>query len=217
MKDRFFGAQEAFEYWYEHITRNLPGHRGNFAKTKAIFNISFAIINPLENLVETSWRNWKKDYADLEYKWYLSGDRNPAEVEAAAKIWTGMKDEFGFVNSNYGFWWKRNNQLQHCIDLLKSDPDTRRAIIVHYSPDEIQTYGKDTPCNVVLNFFIVGGELNMTIFARSIDLVFGFCNDQYCFSRLQFDMANELGIPVGTSHYFITNLHIYEKHWYIRK
>lgn len=212
---RFFGAQQAFEYYYHYIRACYPGHTGNFAGTKAVFNEAFSIVNPMENQIDTEWRKWKPDYAELEYQWYLSGNRDPKIVEERAKLWTGMKDEFGFVNSNYGYWWKRNNQLENALDLIRKDPMTRRAVVVHYNPDEIQSYGKDTPCNIVLNFYQVGNELNLTIFARSIDLVFGFCNDQYCFSRLQADSADKLGLNIGIESWFITNLHVYAKHWYL--
>lgn len=214
MNRLFYNAESAFTEMFDLIMQETRlEYRGNFAGTKAIFNVSFTLQNPLMWEITIPWRKWNPSYAEKEFEWYLSGDRNPAEVEKYAKLWTGMKDEFGFVNSNYGAWWKRNNQLENAILLLKEDPQSRRAIIVHYSPDEIQNYKKDTPCNVVLNFFIVGDELQMTIFARSIDLVYGFCNDQYCFARLQLMVADALGLTVGTMHWFITNLHIYQKHW----
>ena len=216
MNNRFFSAQHTFEFYYHLIIASHPFHKPNFAGTKAIFNEAFTIVNPLENIIETEWRKWKEDYARLEYEWYLSGNRDPAMVEEKAKLWTGMKDEFGFINSNYGYWWKLNNQLDNALELIRKDPETRRAVVVHYNPNEVQNYGKDTPCNIVLNFYRLGNELNLTIFARSIDLVYGFCNDQYCFSRLQSDSADKLGLTVGISSWFITNLHIYPKHWYLR-
>lgn len=211
MLQRYITAQAAFEHLFFHI--KYSGELFANKTTKAIFNVSFEILYPLERNIETSWRRWKESYAELEYQWYLSGDRNPEVVEHEAKIWTSIKDDSGYVNSNYGWWWLRNDQLKRMIEILKTDPESRRAILVHYNPDNIQDYTKDTPCNVVLNFYIHKKELHMTIFARSIDLVFGFCNDQYCFSRLQEDVAMQLGITAGSSHYFITNLHIYEKHW----
>jgi thymidylate synthase len=50
----------------------------------------------------------------------------------------------------------------------------------------------------------------MTVLMRSNDLWFGFCNDQYCFSKLQELIANKLNINVGWYYHFANNLHLYE-------
>ena len=214
MQMKFTNANEAYEFLAQFIERNGIKR----ANTTAVFNVSFTLVSPMSNLVTNAKRKWKMDYAELEYDWYKTGNRRPTMVEDIAKIWSTIKDDFGYVNSNYGAWWLRNGQLDFALELLKQDKTSRRSVVVHYDPDEATNnqYHKDTPCNMVLNFWIIYNEedqcheLNMTIFARSIDLVFGFCNDQYCFSRLLYDSASKLGVSVGQIHYFITNLHIYD-------
>ena len=49
----------------------------------------------------------------------------------------------------------------------------------------------------------------MAVLMRSNDLWYGFCNDQYCFSKLQELVALRLGIDVGEYYHFAHNLHIY--------
>ena len=49
----------------------------------------------------------------------------------------------------------------------------------------------------------------MAVLMRSNDLWYGFCNDQYCFSKLQESVALKLGIEVGEYYHFAHNLHIY--------
>ena len=56
-------------------------------------------------------------------------------------------------------------------------------------------------------------KLHLTVFARSIDLVFGFCNDQYTFAKLMEHVSKKTGYAVGEMHWFITNLHIYPRHY----
>jgi thymidylate synthase len=99
------------------------------------------------------------------------------------------------------------------IEELKANAESRRAILVHYGIFELDRYKYDTPCNLVLNFYIKDGSLYLTVFARSIDLWFGFGNDQYCFSKLMEQVAKELKTKVGTMHWFITNLHLYPRHY----
>lgn len=208
----FQNANEAFEWFYTTILLQPDRKNG----TRSLFNQSFTILNPLDNLITTPFRKWKKSYADLEFEWYKTGNRDPEMVESVAKIWTAMKDENGFVNSNYGYWWLKNHQLNRLINILNEDNESRRAVIVHYDPNDSHNYSKDTPCNMVLNFRIEGERLHLTVFARSIDLVYGFCNDQYCFSLLFNFVMQELTLLPGTIHYFITDLHIYKKHFNLK-
>ena len=49
----------------------------------------------------------------------------------------------------------------------------------------IDTYAKDTPCTYAVQFTVLNNKLNMSVVMRSNDLWYGFCNDQYCFSKLQ--------------------------------
>lgn len=48
---------------------------------------------------------------------------------------------------------------------------------------------------------------------RSNDLWFGFCNDQYCFSKLQEMVSKRLNIGIGWYYHFANDLHLYEKHF----
>lgn len=206
-------SDSAFQQMYDYIMESGDEKNG----TKYMRNISFTIHNPGEKKIKTAWRKWSKEYAELEWNWYLSGNRSPEMVEKTAKIWADMKDDSGYVNSNYGNWWERNQQYLKAIDLLAADENSRRSVVVHYNPDEVEQYAKDTPCNLVLNFYIEEGKINVTVFARSIDLVYGFCNDQYCFAKLLEDAAYRLNRQVGAMHFFITDLHVYKKHWKMKE
>jgi len=117
------------------------------------------------------------------------------------------------VVSNYGYFWNKNNQLDRMIDELKNNPNTRRAILIHYDIEELDIYKYDTPCNLALNFYLEDDRLELTIFARSIDLWFGFGNDQYCFSKLMELVSKRTGYGIGRMHWHVTNLHLYERHW----
>ena len=106
-----------------------------------------------------------------------------------------------------------SRQLNRVLKFLTRNPDTRRASISIYDGKETHLYAKDTPCTYALGFNIVKGRLIMYISMRSCDLVYGFCNDQYCFSRLHQLVANALQIELGESNWSIQSLHVYEKHY----
>jgi len=207
----FKNADGAFHYYVNQIlTFGKP-----FDDTLALFNVGFTIKKPMDNVIHDGLktRNWKQEYAEAEWQWYLSGNRNVHKLEdlygKVPEIWKHMADEDGNVNSNYGWQWKRNDQLDMVIQLLKDNPRTRQAAISIYDAKEWKAYEYDTPCTYAVQFTIVGQKLNMCVTMRSNDLWYGFCNDQYCFSKLQLLVADELGLLVGEYFHFAHNLHLY--------
>ena len=209
MENRFRDANEAFK----HYKWKIPELGIDFDDTKALFNIGFYLEKPMSNLIEDQDRNWKWDYAEAEWQWYLSGDNNISKLgELYGKIpeiWKRMADKEGFVNSNYGWQWKRGDQLDEVVDLLKTNPKTRQAAISIYDRKEGYMYDNDTPCTYAVQFTIFKDKLDMCVTMRSNDLWFGFCNDQYCFSKLQELVATKLEIPIGEYYHFAHNLHLY--------
>jgi thymidylate synthase len=199
---------------FENMFHYIIDKGEDFANTKAIFNQSFTIEDPTQKVIKTPVRKFNQDYAEYEWHWYQNGNRDASEIAERAKIWKQMMvPGTTEVNSNYGYFWNYNNQLVKVIDELKRNKETRRAIVVHYILHEIDRYKYDTPCNDVLNFYIKDDKLHMTVFARSIDLVFGFCNDQYTFAKLMEHVSRKTKYPVGQMHWFITNLHVYPRHY----
>ena len=210
MENNFKNANEAFKYYKKYIINNGV----QFDDTSALFNVGFYIQNPMDNLIDDKDRNWKWDYAEAEWKWYLSGNNNISKLgELYGKIpeiWKRMADKEGFVNSNYGWQWRRGNQLDDVIDMLRIHPKTRQAAISIYDRKEGYMYDNDTPCTYAVQFTIVEKKLNMCVTMRSNDLWYGFCNDQYCFSKLQELVATELGLLIGSYYHFAHNLHLYD-------
>jgi len=212
MENRFKNADEAFKYYKKHIIYDGV----QFDDTQALFNVGFYIDKPMDNHIIDQDRNWKLDYAEAEWQWYLTGMPNIkmlGEIYGKVpEIWKRMANEEGYVNSNYGYQWQRNNQLDNVIAMLKANPRTRQATVSIYDGKEIDngTYQHDTPCTYAIQFTIIGQKLNMCVTMRSNDLWYGFCNDQYCFSKLQIKVADKLELLVGDYYHFAHNLHLYD-------
>ena len=207
---KFKTANDAFHnlYW------RIKADGIDFADTKALFNIGFEIQEPRANAIlnDTVKRNWSIEYAEAEWQWYLSGDRNITRLGKlygkVPAIWKRMADAHGNVNSNYGWQWERTSQLDIVIQMLKDNPETRQAAISIYDGKEISDYTYDTPCTYAVQFTVLNNKLNMSVVMRSNDLWYGFCNDQYQFSSLQKLVAHETEHDVGTYYHFAHNLHL---------
>ena len=209
MRNTFKTANEAYEYMHNEIITNGV----EFAGTKALFNIGFTIEDPTNKVITNKERNRNQKYAAAEWAWYLSGDPNIIKLGQLygkiPPIWERMADVNGEVNSNYGYQWKRCDQLDNVVNLLRDNPETRQAAISIYDGKEIHKYDNDTPCTYAVQFTIVQGKLYMSVYMRSNDLWYGFCNDQYQFASLQEMVADRLNLPVGTYYHHAHNLHLY--------
>ena len=209
IENDFYNANEAFEYFYKTISK----HGINFANTKALFNIGFTIHRPMLNNIITEKRKWSKEYAEAEWQWYLSADPSTEKLGEiygkVPEIWKRMEDNSGNVNSNYGWQWNRYGQLDKVISKLDFDNETRQACISIYDGKEINKYANDTPCTYAVQFTIVNNRLDMCVTMRSNDLWYGFCNDQYQFSKLQEMVSKRLNIETGVYYHFAHNMHLY--------
>jgi len=209
MRRKFHNADEAYNYFLDKIiVDGIP-----FGNTKALFNVGFTLENPLENYIFNKERNWKPDYAEAEWQWYLSGDPNIKKLGelygSIPPIWESMADADGNVMSNYGWQWNRNDQIHYVVGKLRDDSETRHAAISIYDCKEYDKYRNDTPCTYAVQFTILDGMLNMSVYMRSNDLWYGFCNDQYQFASLQQLVAQRLNMDIGWYYHHAHNMHIY--------
>ena len=203
-------ANQAFNILANRIAGcgEVPGNN-----TIRLQNVGFYMAYPERNHITEEWRQWNAKYAEREWNWYLSHSRDVSELQKHAPIWKRMHGGDCQVNSNYGWLWSRNKQLQKVIEKLEDNPDTRQAWLTLYDGKEIDDYDYDTPCTLNIGFKIqeyqIQKILNMTVMMRSNDLIFGFCNDQYCFSQLQKYVASRIGAAIGNYYHFAQDLHIY--------
>jgi thymidylate synthase len=120
----------------------------------------------------------------------------------------------GFV---YGYGWeaREENGVEKTYDLLKSDPNTRRAYIPLFKSRHIGQ--EDIPCFVGLQFRIrnisspgwrKSTALNLTAFSRSNETAIAMQNDIYGFTEFQKWMAGRLGIPAGNYCQHVGSAHL---------
>ena len=166
----FRNANEAYEYLHDKIIQEGI----KFGDTKALFNVGFYITDPKDRKIYNRERKWNEEYAEAEWQWYLSGDphvRTLGDIYGKVpEIWKRMADALGNVNSNYGWQWSRNDQIDYVVDLLKNQPDTRQAVITILDMKEHDEFTYDTPCTYAIQFTIVHGRLDMCVTMRSNDL-----------------------------------------------
>lgn len=191
-------------------------------KTKELIGVSLCIGNPRARLIVEPIRKHSLRYIVKECKWYFSGDYNITEIAKMAKLWYLVSDSHDMCNSNYGaklFHHKvdrHHTQFDFVIRQLRFNPETRRAIFFLnlFDRDYKQMLDtRDFPCNIAAQLMKVNDRLDMFVFQRSGDLVYGLTNDIPFFTIVQEMIARLLGWELGHYHHYVTNLHIYEKHF----
>ena len=86
----FDTASNAFHSLYWRIVRDGV----DFAGTKALFNVGFEMKFPAHNAIHDGKvkRSWSQEYAEAEWQWYLSGDRNIAKLGESNSDYTVKVD-----------------------------------------------------------------------------------------------------------------------------
>lgn len=181
-----------------------------------------------------------KDWADVEFNERISG--NPLNPGGAWKLNPCMWEEFlvkdketGKMKFDYTYAERINDRVQYngnqltklnaIIQLLKSDPDTRKAVLSIYGigpngdPDADHYIGDARiPCSMYYDFLIRlngGGEkvLNICYHQRSSDFVGHFGDDVYLAYKLMQYVADRVGVKPGYLYHTIDSLHAYKRDW----
>ena len=198
---------------------------GKYCKTVEIQNAHF--------LADKDWiiREPNYDYAKREIEWYESQSLYVKDIPGdVPKIWQACADKDGKINSNYGwciFSNENGSQYDHCLNRLLDDNHTREACMIYTRPsmqvdcnsngmhDFMCTYSTQVFLNPINEF---GYDLDYTVFMRSNDAVYGFCNDviwaKHVRDKLVADLNNH-GLTVfhGKIIWNAGSLHVYERHF----
>jgi len=171
---------------------------------------------PTQRVMLSALRDANPFFHHMEAIWMLAGANDVAFPSTYAKQIAAYSDDGETLNGAYGHRWRTHfggDQLVWLINLLRSDPHTRRAVLGMWdaSSDLAKTQSsKDVPCNTHAYFSTTRGALDMTVCCRSNDAVWGaYGANAVHFSMLLQFIAEAAGLPVGHYHQLSNNLHIY--------
>jgi hypothetical protein len=105
---------------------------------------------------------------------------------------------------------RQTDQITEAIRRLKVNPDDRQVVLTIRDPQDMWYKGKDTACNLMVDCKVRDGKLNITVFNRSNDYIWGMLGTNAVqFSSLQQYMAGHIGCAVGTYHQVTNSMHVY--------
>jgi len=161
------------------------------------------------------------DYIKRELDWYKSKSLYVADIPGKTPaIWEQVADKDGKINSNYGWaiWHDDNgNQYHNVYFELKSNPNSRRAVMIYTRPSMWEDYNSngmsDFMCTNAVQYMIRDDTLVAIVQMRSNDIFFGYRNDFAWQDHVVKLLALALGIANTKIIWHVGNLHCYEKHF----
>ena len=164
-----------------------------------------------------------REWADAEFQERV----DTSDIINPGKAWELRKDlwEQFLVDGKFDYTYnERMAILPYTIQLLRSDSDTRKAVLPIFNgngeDDTLYYHGsRRIPCSMYYDFLIRQngkGEkvLHICYHQRSSDFAQHFGNDIYLAWRLMEYVAQEVGVKPGYLYHTIDSLHIYKKDWH---
>jgi hypothetical protein len=179
--------------------------------------------NPQERVLFCSKRDANPFFHLGEALWMLAGRNDAPWLDRFVSDFSArFAEEDGHQHGAYGYRWRKHfnyDQLDTTVLRMKRDPTDRRIVIAMWDgfADRDTSY-RDSPCNLTALPRIVNHKLQLTVFNRSNDAIWGvFGANVVHFSILQEYLAARLGLPMGSYFQISNNLHVYvselEKRW----
>jgi thymidylate synthase len=214
-------------YTFTDITSALPALLGDLAsapvvgsragRTRELTHVGITIEEPWRREVLVPERKCNIAAQIAETAWVLAGRNDISWLSYYLPRAGDFSDNKVTWRSGYGPRlrdWHGVDQLAEVVNLLRNDPETRRAVAVLWDPVTDLQPGKDIACNNWLSFLVRDRALDLHVAVRSNDAMWGWSGIN-CFewSALQEIVAGLVGVAVGQLHFSVTSFHLYERHW----
>jgi len=187
--------------------------RGNTAWE--ILNVSFTVDDPVSRSPYLAARKANVVFNHAEALWYLSGRDDLAMIgHYAPGLRRFSADGRRLTGTAYGprIFGRGNDagsQFDQVIALLRSDPDTKRAVMLIMQPGDLaDPANPDVACTLALQLLLRGGALHMAAYMRASDAVTGLLGDVFCFTFVQERAARLLDVRLGTYTHHAGSMHV---------
>jgi thymidylate synthase len=155
-----------------------------------------------------------------ELLWFLRGDSNATWLqERGVTIWDEWASDTGELGPIYGVQWRswptptgeHIDQISAALNLLRTDPDSRRIIVSAWNVAQIPQMALP-PCHAFFQFYVADGKLSCQLYQRSADLFLGVPFNIASYALLTHMMAAQAGLGVGEFVWTGGDCHIYDNH-----
>ncbi len=155
-----------------------------------------------------------------ELLWFLKGDTNVKYLkDHGVTIWDEWADERGELGPVYGKQWRSwpkidgetVDQITNLIQMIKTNPDSRRLIVSAWNPAEVDQMALP-PCHCLFQFYVANGRLSCQLYQRSADVFLGVPFNIASYALLTLMVAQVAGLQPGEFIHTFGDVHIYLNH-----
>lgn len=211
--EHFANAREA----YPHLAQAILGYGNEVSprgyKTRELLDWSFVIEDPTDALITGVGRKLSLPFAAVEAAQLITGTSYP---DLLTRINPTMErfltTGHGPSKYQHGAYGPRVRKfLPEVAMKLKSDADSRQALVNIWQADKDYVDEPDIPCTLTLHFMLRDDQLRLMTTMRSNDIWWGASYDIFQFTQVQLTMAHVLGVEPGPYHHRANSLHAYER------
>jgi thymidylate synthase len=174
--------------------------------------ITLRLRNPRARLSRTETKG--KLFSCLgELFWYLAKTNDLKFITYYLSHYERESEDGRTVYGAYGprlFEFEGRSPIGSVIELLNTNPASRRAVVPLFQSGDIVKKRKDVPCTCLMQFLVRSGRLHMLTYMRSNDVFLGLPHDVFAFTMLQELVARSVGAELGSYTHFVGSLHLYE-------
>ena len=155
-----------------------------------------------------------------ELLWFLRGESNIQFLhDNGITIWDEWADASGDLGPVYGVQWRswptpngqHIDQIAGALELLRSNPDSRRNIVSAWNVSELDNMALP-PCHLLFQLYVADGKLSCQLYQRSADMFLGVPFNIASYSLLTHMFAQQAGLEVGEFVWTGGDCHIYDNH-----
>jgi len=120
----------------------------------------------------------------------------------------------GYVYINTGlleFVGNDRDQLAGVIAQLRTNPDSRRHVVVAWNPAQVDEMALP-PCHMMFQFYVAEGRLSCQMYQRSADVFLGVPFNVASYALLTHMVAQVTGLGVGDFVHTFGDAHLYLNH-----
>ena len=229
-----FNCEQSYLNLLQDILLNGEKRMTRNAITRSLFSkeLKFSIKNKFP-LLTTKRMFWRGIVEELLF--FIRGDVDTKKLEdKKINIWKGnTNSEFlkqmnldydeGVMGPMYGYQWRFFNkpfgdekggidQLKDLINLIKTDPHSRRLLMTDYNPSQVNE-GVLYPCHsLILQFYVKENNLSVKMYQRSADSFLGLPFNIASTSLLLTIIAKLCNLQADEVTLTLGDCHIYETH-----
>jgi len=104
------------------------------------------------------------------------------------------------------------DQISDVIDMIKTNPDSRRLIVSAWNVGEID-FMSLPPCHTIFQFYVNNGKLSCQLYQRSVDTALGLPFNIASYALLTMMIAQITNLQVGEFIHTSGDAHIYANHF----